>query len=1379
MDASNGLPIQNGHHELSNSLKEMLKINSSNTSTVQDALDVSHDGSGDHRLHISSPSVSQAYAVESDTISSIAEDKPHETDLQNIFLNKASDGECVSLHGPHTRIHASSASELESQASASNKVKINTITKFDWEHRYYAGNLLTVTDMYIAYCIKGRNGYSVRVINRNNSSDRVLLKGFTGAVCDVGFAPHTGCNILAAVDSVGNLIVWSLEQEDGHLAERKRIHLTATPGMCEASQNHRVMWIPYIQRDEEEESSYGSKAETTESSPPKFWFLCIRKWLKYGIWTLLVWQMLCQKMEPRGWNLTYVSVTGESDADISDCELSPIGNVLAAASTDGFVKFWQVQIEEPQPPTCLHQWKPHDGKPVSCVKFCDNKKQPENSIFWRFLLTGCERNNELKIWCTVTWNCLQVVDFFPSTLHAVPELNLVLYLSADFLVLSDVHRKILYVMQCKTNIKDGTAQLSSIAHFQLTSPLLSIAFVDARPCKFKALVDSSHDDHNKDQELSGSEDEDQHEDEEDDDEDRRIRSKSGDSKSEGDVSNKLDGVLIKLITIQTRSLQSLDVRFISNDDSDIDEIPRSLSTYNTISEDLKDIVSLSSMEENFSHCGGEVGKSIDDGDFMAGGDAALAKFVESTQEKIMTETEHQMSPDVVEHHEIFQSEDNSLEDDEKVEIVVDDEEGAMKVSPDITHSNNQPVLLTPYAFISSFKSPGTVGDSANSSFTAVTPFSNHPVCDQQLNNFLIGGVRGSLSNLMISSSSVASDKPLDAENPSVPSSSPVLPRASSSPSAAPEVIFPPRSVKSPDLISSTSTQDGEGAKAPDPSSSVVLPASLSTVLSRSYSDSSAAVMVPSISEPFSQMLRPVTSTQWPKAPDVTMSRPVVVSSPPAASSSLDNWPPVEPIDRPIPHQIQPVEPDHPPTQSPQPSYNEDIIQLINNFKEEQKLMMINHQKELQSIVKKQNQLQKSSDASTKKTDNQVDKLDKAVRAVSENQKKLSTDLKLMQSGVTEATAGKIDRIIKSEVKRTIMPGMNQTLESVKGDLTNIVSQKLTATDAILRENIPKVLRSKDIVDHIGTSTAKAIHSQVQASLPEIFFTTLIPAFERSCQNMFQQLSTTYHRGMEETLLKLEKQMTVRVKPDNDRLQTLIKDAYTAGTELQNASKLATSEIANVMKDVPNQIEKAFTRCEERLKEKQEETFAEQRRVITDLMRDVITRTLDEKLSQGGAEASVLGAAAVVGTSPHLIVNRPSILDQQQQILKMLQQGNVNTAFQTALTASDLNLVMYVCETVDPSVVFGVSPCPLQQPILLSLIQQLSSDLGTKTDIKLKYLQEAVMNLDRRHQVTQEYMHSVLSALVQKLNKCLLEPLEKPSLSKDLKMLAMAAQSLMK
>ena len=46
-------------------------------------------------------------------------------------------------------------------------------------------------------------------------------------------------------------------------------------------------------------------------------------------------------------------------------------------------------------------------------------------------------------------------------------------------------------------------------------------------------------------------------------------------------------------------------------------------------------------------------------------------------------------------------------------------------------------------------------------------------------------------------------------------------------------------------------------------------------------------------------------------------------------------------------------------------------------------------------------------------------------------------------------------------------------------------------------------------------------------------------------------------------------------------------------------------------------------------------------------------------------------------------------------------------------------MMYVCESVDPENVFCQSPCPLSQPVLLSLIQQLSVDLTVNTELKHK------------------------------------------------------------
>ncbi len=55
----------------------------------------------------------------------------------------------------------------------------------------------------------------------------------------------------------------------------------------------------------------------------------------------------------------------------------------------------------------------------------------------------------------------------------------------------------------------------------------------------------------------------------------------------------------------------------------------------------------------------------------------------------------------------------------------------------------------------------------------------------------------------------------------------------------------------------------------------------------------------------------------------------------------------------------------------------------------------------------------------------------------------------------------------------------------------------------------------------------------------------------------------------------------------------------------------------------------------------------------------------------------------------------------------------------ALSVSDLNMVLFVCERVDAQRLFSQTPCVLPQPVLLSLIQQLSADLGTATELKLE------------------------------------------------------------
>lgn len=78
---------------------------------------------------------------------------------------------------------------------------------------------------------------------------------------------------------------------------------------------------------------------------------------------------------------------------------------------------------------------------------------------------------------------------------------------------------------------------------------------------------------------------------------------------------------------------------------------------------------------------------------------------------------------------------------------------------------------------------------------------------------------------------------------------------------------------------------------------------------------------------------------------------------------------------------------------------------------------------------------------------------------------------------------------------------------------------------------------------------------------------------------------------------------------------------------------------------------------------------------------------------------------------------PSIFDVQEKIKILLGQGSINKAFHQALIANDLTLVEFVIDKADYKTVFN--PCPLEQTVLLSLIQQITADMSSYNDVKHK------------------------------------------------------------
>ncbi len=141
-----------------------------------------------------------------------------------------------------------------------------------------------------------------------------------------------------------------------------------------------------------------------------------------------------------------------------------------------------------------------------------------------------------------------------------------------------------------------------------------------------------------------------------------------------------------------------------------------------------------------------------------------------------------------------------------------------------------------------------------------------------------------------------------------------------------------------------------------------------------------------------------------------------------------------------------------------------------------------------------------------------------------------------------------------------------------------------------------------------------------------------------------------------------------------------------------------------------------------------------------------------------------------------VSNTISSSDAKQQVVKFIRLGQLNQAFEYVLSASDLNLVLYLCENIRSTELFSMQPFPLQTPVLLSLIQQLAADLTTHQELKYSYLYESLICLDLSHPSVRDYLQKVLIDLSKKLY-AYIQTNPSSSMTKRFQLLLMACQGL--
>ena len=301
-----------------------------------------------------------------------------------------------------------------------------------------------------------------------------------GPVCDISFA-HINSPLLGAIDETGSMFIYRVEQSSKQTAIQWNCLLHVNRMNTIKNPYHRLVWSPHIHlsKDGEEDETVSETTYVASTSHNTIDLWKLHSIIPDGAPLVT---KTDDDLSPANFE-GYISFEAHTDA-VTDVSLAPDGMVTCSASLDGLVKFWDtsalVEEKKGEQMKILHEWYPHDKAPVSCIKFLDNHLLSDSEIpFWRFLLTGADQNRQLKIWCTVKWDCLQTISFAPGpspglpTNHQLAAMKLSADQSGNYILLTDIHRRVVYCLECYSNFEEEKCMIRSANVCLIDTPVLS------------------------------------------------------------------------------------------------------------------------------------------------------------------------------------------------------------------------------------------------------------------------------------------------------------------------------------------------------------------------------------------------------------------------------------------------------------------------------------------------------------------------------------------------------------------------------------------------------------------------------------------------------------------------------------------------------------------------------------------------------------------------------------------------------------------------------------------------------------------------------------------------------------------------------------------
>ncbi|GAM28711.1 hypothetical protein SAMD00019534_118870 [Acytostelium subglobosum LB1] len=372
----------------------------------------------------------------------------------------------------------------------------------------------------------------------------------------------------------------------------------------------------------------------------------------------------------------------------------------------------------------------------------------------------------------------------------------------------------------------------------------------------------------------------------------------------------------------------------------------------------------------------------------------------------------------------------------------------------------------------------------------------------------------------------------------------------------------------------------------------------------------------------------------------------------------------------------------------------------------------------------------------------------------------SSDVLLQQQGIrsdqlVSSLQATIHNTVKAVLKKELAPiiekGIATSQEALMAKTTQEVMKKVTAkSDAALKTSVDSI--SSQLKATINESVSATVKPMVETIFMNYFQTVLVPGFEKSCNLMFKHLSASFEKGMTESIqsqststqtqLQSIKTLTDQLKQEREAHDQEITSLTKKQQDLQSDMKYMMSYLG--LPPPPSAAGAGLVHPTPTPQSPINGISAPPQHAS--LMNNIYMQHQQQQQQQQQRQFFSPQATVVLPVAPQ----RPR-LQAYPDLKSMVDSGNYVGAFNQALNASNVAMVADLCASLDTSDIFSQQHAKvLPNATTLSLIHQLSHDLSTDVDLKLKWIKEALGQLDSSDQAIMSVIARVMNGLKQKI-----------------------------